>query len=148
MLLVALSLHSTFEGLALGLQQDASVALQIFGALAIHKSILAFSLGLRLVQSKLSTLGVACCCLFFSLTAAIGGLIGIAIVEVLKSSSALIINGTLQGIACGTFLYVTAFEILPQELNDGQYRLGKLIMLTLGFSTICLFLLLWPDDAS
>lgn len=42
MLLLSLSLHSVFEGLALGLQSSMSSTLQIFAALAVHKSVLAF----------------------------------------------------------------------------------------------------------
>lgn len=45
----------------------------------------------------------------------------------------------------GTFLYVTAFEILPHELNESKHRLFKLLALVLGFGTIVLFITLLPN---
>ena len=45
----------------------------------------------------------------------------------------------------GTFLYVTAFEILPHELNESGNRLWKLLTLVLGFATIALFITLLPE---
>uniref|UniRef100_A0A915L7C9 Zinc transporter ZIP1 n=1 Tax=Romanomermis culicivorax TaxID=13658 RepID=A0A915L7C9_ROMCU len=152
LLLAALCLHSTFEGLALGLQRESGVALQIFTALCIHKSIIGFSLGLQLVQSKLSNKIVAYCCLLFSLTTPLGGILGLIVTEGMSenanaSPNTDLINGCLQGLACGTFLYITSFEILPHELNDsrGRNRLTKLIMLVFGFAVICFFVLLWPQ---
>ncbi len=145
-LVFALSLHAVFEGLALGLQRDVSTTLQIFGALCIHKTVLAFSLGLRLVQSRLSSQAVALLCIVFSIMAPIGGFAGIAVVQLAQKKYADMVSGSLQAIACGTFLYVTAFEILPHELNEKGNRLWKLLMLVLGFSVICAFLLLYPAD--
>jgi len=144
MLVMALSTHATFEGLALGLQTDPAQVLQIFTALCIHKCVIAFSLGMRLVQSRLTTVSIVGCCLLFCVSALVGGFIGLAITEALKSSKAAMVNGSLQGLACGTFLYITAFEILPHELNESGNRLAKLIMLLMGFALICIFVYLNP----
>lgn len=93
LLVLALSLHSIFEGLALGLQtsdsdvwqvhssslifrilQDTrkSGYFQLFYALIIHESLVGFSLGIRLVQSKLDIWSVLICAVTFSLMSPLG----------------------------------------------------------------------------
>ncbi|CAL4110108.1 unnamed protein product, partial [Meganyctiphanes norvegica] len=54
LLLVALSLHSVFEGLAVGLQSSIDDVVALFLVVIFHKGIIAMSLGLNMVQSKLS----------------------------------------------------------------------------------------------
>lgn len=146
MLLAALSLHSIFEGLAVGLQPSSDDVLQIFSALVLHKCILAFSLGLNLVQSSLSLASIIRGNLLFSVTSPVGIAIGIGIIDLSDSPSSSLINGLLQGIACGTFMYVTFFEVLPHEFNNSESRLMKLLFLILGFTTVVGLLFLHPDD--
>jgi len=68
--------------------------------------------------------------LVFAITTPLGSVIGVIVT---KESSSLqgeddfkqtpmmqLIVGFLQALACGTFFYVTFFEILPKEINDGQ----------------------------
>ncbi|CAH1797115.1 unnamed protein product [Owenia fusiformis] len=145
MLIMALSIHSIFEGLAVGLQPTAQATLQIFIALILHKCVLAFSLGMNLMQSKLTTWGVIRSNLAFSLASPTGIAIGMLIIDVSDSLAASLVNGILQGIACGTFLYVTFFEVLPHEFNSQQDRLLKLLFLLIGYSSVAGILFLDPD---
>lgn len=117
LLVAALSLHSCFEGLAVGVQQDKLKALQLCGALAIHKCVIGFSLGLRLVQSRMSTGRIVLCDLTFCTMALLGGLLGILISESVSNRYTDVVNGSLQGIACGTFLYITFFEVKLVVIN-------------------------------
>ncbi len=82
--------------------------MQLFIALAIHKSVLSFSLGMRLVQSRLPGFGVVLCAATFGLTATIGGFVGIAVTDVLAAKPAMahFVEGAFQGLASGTFMYV------------------------------------------
>lgn len=48
--------------------------------------------------------------MFFCVTAPFGLGVGMGIME-LQTFTTTILSGTLQGIACGTFLYVTFFEV-------------------------------------
>merc|ERR1719370_1016159 len=136
LLLVALSLHSLFEGLALGLLESNSKIISIFSALMIHKLVMGFSLGLNLVQSKLSVCSIVGSIALFSLTSPIGAAIGIGLAELYQTPLAQLVCGSLQAIACGTFLYVTFFEVLPHEMNSGGNRLAKVLCIILGFSFI------------
>jgi len=144
LLLLALSLHSLFEGLALGLLKSNDTIISIFSALIIHKLVMGFSLGLNLVQSDLSVCSVVGSVTFFSITSPIGAAIGIVLAELYQTPLAQLVCGSLQAIACGTFLYVTFFEVLPHEMNSGGNRLLKVLSIILGFSFIAVMMLLLP----
>lgn len=149
LLLTALSLHSIFEGLAVGLQGTSRQVLQIFAALALHKSILAFSLGMNLGQSRLSLGAIIRSNLLFSVTSPVGIGIGITIDDLTTANSipALLTNGILQGLACGTFLFIVFFEVLPHEFNSQRAypsRLLKVLLLILGYSTVAGLLFINP----
>ena len=51
------------------------------------------------------------CNVFFCITAPLGVGIGVGISSLGDSPTTALISGSLQGIACGTFLYVTFFEV-------------------------------------
>lgn len=52
----ALSFHSVIEGLALTMEEDASGVWINFAAVAMHKFVIAFSLGVELITSKVMPL--------------------------------------------------------------------------------------------
>ncbi|XP_005090365.1 zinc transporter ZIP1 [Aplysia californica] len=145
LLLLALSLHSVFEGLTIGLQLSVGEVLGIFAALVLHKSILSFSLGMNLVQSKLSVKSAIKSVVVFSLSSPVGIAIGITITDLWDSVSSGLIHGLLQGIASGTFLYIIFFEILPKEFNCESDRLLKVLCLIVGFAAVTGILFLDED---
>lgn len=137
MLVFAISLHSLFEGLSVGLMTKTQVLLQILIALLIHKSIIAFSIGVQLVDADLPTKVVLICLSIFALMAPLGVGIGLALLNSLESVAKIFISGILQGIATGTFLYVTFFEVLPHELNIvDDKKLLKIFFVMLGYFVI------------
>jgi len=140
LLLIALSFHSLFEGLAIGLQSSTRQLISIFMAVIVHKSIMAFSLGLNLAQNREWTSSFLLSVFVFSLASPLGVALGIGLMEQEKSLGRDIGNGVLQGISCGTFLYITFFEVLPHELNSPLYRLPKVLCVIIGFSAICALL--------
>lgn len=150
LLLVALSLHSLFEGLALGLLEQKDDIINIFAALMMHKLVMGFSLGLNLVQSDMKLWTIISSACTFSITSPIGAAIGIAVAETYHTPTSQLFTGGLQGIACGTFLYVTFFEVLPNEMREGAEgnRILKLLSILLGFSFIAVMTLALPhhDD--
>ncbi|KAF4524452.1 hypothetical protein B566_EDAN011874 [Ephemera danica] len=146
LLVAALSLHSVFEGIAVGLQPDVNSVVQITAAVMLHKAIIAFSLGLNLVQSALGMRAILQSCLLFCATAPIGLGLGMLADEMGNSAKSLLVNGLLQGLACGTFMYVTFFEVLPRELSSGVARLPKVLAVLVGFSVVCGVLFLDPGN--
>uniref|UniRef100_A0A1A8PV74 Solute carrier family 39 (Zinc transporter), member 1 n=1 Tax=Nothobranchius pienaari TaxID=704102 RepID=A0A1A8PV74_9TELE len=133
MLFLSLSLHSVFEGLAIGLQSTDSKVLEICIAILVHKSIIVFSLSLKLVQSAVPPFWVAAYLVIFSMMSPIGIAIGISVMEAELAAGALI-QAILEGLAAGTFVYITFMEILPHELNSAGNQLLKVFFLLLGFT--------------
>ena len=136
MMVFAISLHSLFEGLSVGLIVKIQVLLQILIALLIHKSIIAFSIGVQLVDADLNTSVVLICLAIFAAMAPLGVGIGLLLLKSLDSVVKTFMSGILQGIATGTFLYVTFFEVLPHELNIVDNKLIKIMFVMLGYFVI------------
>ncbi|KAB1260273.1 Zinc transporter ZIP1 [Camelus dromedarius] len=134
-LVFSLALHSVFEGLAVGLQRDRARAMELCLALLLHKGILAVSLSLRLLQSHLRAQVVAGCGILFSCMTPLGIGLGAALAE---SAGPLhqLAQSVLEGMAAGTFLYITFLEILPQELATSEQRILKVILLLTGFALL------------
>lgn len=135
MLFLSLSLHSVFEGLAIGLQNTDSKVLEICIAILVHKSIIVFSLSVKLVQSAVGPLWVMAYIGVFAMMSPIGIAIGISVMEAQLTAGALI-QAVLEGLAAGTFVYITFLEILPHELNSPGKQLLKVLFILVGFSVM------------
>ncbi|CAL8243757.1 unnamed protein product [Lota lota] len=135
MLFLSLSFHSVFEGLAIGLQSTDSKVLEICIAILVHKSIIVFSLSVKLVQSAVRPAWVAAYIGVFAAMSPLGIAVGIGLMEAALMSGALI-QAVLEGLAAGTFIYITFMEILPHELNSPERQLLKVLFILLGFSVM------------
>ena len=98
MLLLALSFHSVFEGIAIGLQDNAGQFLSIVIAVMVHKTVIAFSLGLNIAQSDLNFKSFIISNIIFSLASPLGVGVGILMTDLPQSLMRDICNGILQGI--------------------------------------------------
>ncbi|XP_075995013.1 zinc transporter ZIP1-like [Genypterus blacodes] len=134
-LVFSLSLHSVFEGLAVGLQEGRQV-LEICLALMIHKSIISFSLAFKLAQGRLRRSVVAGCLLAFAAMSPLGIGLGMVLTESKASPQHRLARCTLEGLVAGTFIYITFMEILPHELQSSRNRIPKVAMLLLGFAMV------------
>ncbi|XP_012307064.2 zinc transporter ZIP1-like isoform X1 [Aotus nancymaae] len=134
-LVFSLALHSVFKGLAVGLQRDWAWAMELCLALLLHKGILAVSLSLRLLQSHLGAQVVAGCGILFSCMTPLGIGLGADLAEWAGPPHQLA-QSVLEGMAAGTFLYITFLEILPQELASSEQRILKVILLLAGFALL------------
>lgn len=149
MLLSALSLHSIFEGLAIGLQKTFSGTLNIFLALTLHKCIIAFSIGLNNVQSQFPLKIILGLDVLFSLMSPIGIALGLGIMNISDPHSVLIATAVLQGIACGTFLYVVFMELLPHEFmakRNHPDRMLKVLCSLIGIAIVVIIVQFTPED--
>ena len=135
-LILALSMHSIFEGLALGLITDVDRLVQIAAAVVIHKSIIGFSLSVNMVQHEMATKTVVKSVILFSLVSPIGTAIGMTVLRNSTEQSSSLASCILQGIANGTFLHVTFFEIFQRELAERGSRLLKVLSMIVGYSVV------------
>uniref|UniRef100_A0A8C6U362 Zinc transporter ZIP3 n=1 Tax=Neogobius melanostomus TaxID=47308 RepID=A0A8C6U362_9GOBI len=117
-LVLALSAHSVFEGLALGLQDRGDKLGGLFLGVAVHETLAAVALGVSVAKASLPMRDAA------KLGATVSTLAGS------------VVSAVLQGLAAGTFLFVTFFEILAPELEEKEDRLLKVLFLVLGYGTL------------
>lgn len=76
-LVLALSLHSLIEGMALGVQDGPDAAIKLFTALLVHKCVVLFSTGVQLARTHAHRLGVVVVAiLLLSLMSPLGAVIG------------------------------------------------------------------------
>ncbi|VDD76241.1 unnamed protein product [Mesocestoides corti] len=152
LLLIALSVHSVFEGLAVGLQRSISEVVTLFSALLLHKVIMAASIGVSLATARQQRGGIVKSqwigALVFSFASPLGVLIGWALIAQQSSPTLLMAIAVLQGLACGTFFFVVFCEMLPHELGEDtglvRDRLGKMISLVLGFALVAGYIAFEP----
>ncbi|XP_061872248.1 zinc transporter ZIP1 [Colius striatus] len=135
LLVLALALHAVLEGLALGLQEAEGAVLRVCLALLLHKCAVAFSLALKLLRGRLRPPAVAACLLLFAMMSPLGVGLG-TVVAAGAGPRQRLCRGVLEGLAAGTFLYITFLEILPQELGVPQHRVPKVILLLAGFALV------------
>lgn len=117
-LLCALSLHSFLEGLAIGVQDTSSKVLLLITAVACHKYVVGFCLGLEVSEGNANRTSALRALLVSMLIFSLGSVFGIALGMVLVDYKDLWSSSTipvLQAVAGGTLLYVTLSEVLPRE---------------------------------
>ncbi|XP_034533842.1 zinc transporter ZIP3-like [Notolabrus celidotus] len=134
-LVLALSAHSVFEGLALGLQDDAAKLGNLFLGVAVHETLAAVALGVSVAKASLGMKDAAKLGVTVSLMIPLGMAVGMGI-ESAQTLAGSVVSVVLQGLAAGTFLFVTFFEILSRELDDKQDRLLKVLFLILGYAAL------------
>lgn len=134
-LVLALSAHSVFEGLALGLQRDGAKLGGLFLGVAVHETLAAVALGVSVAKASLGMRDAAKLGVTVSLMIPLGMLVGMGI-ESAQTLAGAVVSVVLQGCAAGTFLFVTFFEILSRELDDKQDRLLKVLFLILGYAVL------------
>lgn len=134
-LVLALSAHSVFEGLALGLQEDGAKLGSLFLGVAIHETLAAMALGVSVAKAGLQLQDASKLAITVSVMIPIGIGLGMGI-ESAQNLAGSIISVVLQGLAAGTFLFITFFEILSQELEDKHDRLLKVLFLVLGYGVL------------
>lgn len=134
-LVLALSAHSVFEGLALGLQEDGAKLGGLFLGVAVHETLAAVALGVSVAKASLGMKDAVKLGVTVSLMIPLGMVVGMGI-ESAQTLAGAVVSVVLQGLAAGTFLFVTFFEILSRELEDKQDRLLKVLFLILGYAAL------------
>lgn len=136
---MALSFHSTIEGLALALEDEGSGVWLNTGATALHKFVISFSVGMELISNKVSLMMYFISIIVFSLAPALGSFVGIVLMHAWGEQSDVTERidlplQILQGIATGTIVYVVFFEIVPKAKTVGGTGKQHIIAMILGFA--------------
>lgn len=148
-LMFATSVHSVFEGLALGLIKDTARAMHIFVGIILHECIVAVALGLNAAKINPSLRANLKFAVAFSATVPIGIVLGVA-VGYTPGALGRLISAIFQGLAAGTFLHVAFCELIPAELTEapnasGSFwgkRIVKIFLIFVGYVLMALLTLL------
>lgn len=147
--LTALATHSIFEGLAMGLQETEMLVWTVFLAITTHKSIIAFSTGVQLVRTYHPSVApvVIGICVFSAMTpcgATLGAVIsGFGVGTDSHALGTVIV--VLQGLAAGSFMFITFIEILVKNLRSKGNPIIKTVTVVVGFLCVFGLLALYED---
>ncbi|CCD71891.1 Zinc transporter ZIP3 [Caenorhabditis elegans] len=135
---LALGIHSIIEGLAFGVQSGNDTIIALFLSLMVHKLIVAFSVGLQLFRTHAHQIKWVIISIFtLASMTPLGALIGLAVTSAADNALWKDLTITiLQGLAVGTFIYVTFFEVLLHERDNEHPNLLKLLVMFIGFALI------------
>ena len=145
LLLVALSCHTLFEGITLGLQDSMPNLINLFLGVLLHECLIAFAVGVSLAQQKLNPNLLAALVITFSVMIPLGMIIGLVIggFHGLAADFASVI---IQALAAGTFVYVIFLESVPAELYNADDKAIRFILLLIGFFMILCLRLSLGDE--
>jgi zinc transporter ZupT len=127
LLLVALSTHGLFEGTALGVQESFKESLFLALAIIAHKWAESFTLGVSFFKSNTEKDTYVRMIILFSFFTPMGILIGI-----LLYGTSPIIQGCFLAFSSGTFLYISASEVIVEEFAVTKYRYQKYFLYLCG----------------
>jgi zinc transporter 1/2/3 len=135
LVVLALSLHAFFEGLAIGLQQSVANIWYLFVAVSIHSATILFYISLELILAKTQMTRIIIHVSVLSLTSPVGVLLGLLIIQhanmnTQAKSTAVVL---LEGLSAGTILYITFFEVLNREKERRAYTFRRAVCILGGF---------------
>jgi len=137
LLILALSIHACFEGIALGLQESRRELFYMLLAISMHKWVEALSIGINLSKALIDKLIVLQLLIAFSLMTPVGIILGIFLTGISP-----FIQATFLSISAGTFIYIAASEIVIEEFSISQYKVQKFFAYLFGAILIGLLTLL------
>ncbi|XP_022105500.1 zinc transporter ZIP3-like [Acanthaster planci] len=136
-LLFALSTHSVFEGMALGLQENVKRILYLLIAMLAHESLAAFALGASLIKNSVNTYAFVIYGVVFAGMIPSGIALGLWI-RASRGFGAIICSAIMQAVAAGIFIFVTFFEILNHEFEVHRNRPQKIAFAVIGYVILAL----------
>lgn len=102
-------------------------------------------MGVNLGQARVKSWLIILIASIFCFASPIGAFVGAGMSEAADLQHGMTV-GVLQSLACGTFVYVTFFEILPHEFHKRDcIRSLCMASLLIGFGAIALYTFLGGD---
>lgn len=139
--MIALSMHSLFEGIAFGLMTNFGSALNLMISILIHKFAEAMSISIALQKSFDEFRQLLKFIILFALATPLGAGLGFVLNQAPE-----IINIIFTSLSVGTFIYVSCSELTVEEFSLPGRRWLKLFSFLVGGVLIGLLLLLHDHD--
>ncbi|KAI9554380.1 hypothetical protein GHT06_019652 [Daphnia sinensis] len=132
LIIIGLSLHEILEGVAIGLEETEGDVWGLFAAVATHKFVITFCVGLDMASNGVKPSLQICYMIVLSLVSSIGIGVGMALSN--GTSVGLVLTSLiLQGLAGGTLIYVAFFEVLERERTKPSNKLMQWATVLLGY---------------
>ncbi|UJR33274.1 hypothetical protein I4U23_020729 [Adineta vaga] len=137
-LVFALGVHYLFSGILIGGQAKDTMSLWVLvGAICFHMSLIAFSVTLRLLIDHQDYLQVFLSMCIWSFMGPLGVLLSLLISS--DSAELQYINGILQCLSAGTFVYITFIDMLHGDLVKSKFNpFVNIILIFSGFLIVVL----------
>lgn len=131
-LLGALGVHSILEMMALGLADTFRDGALLTASIALHQPAESIALLVAFLKSGLSQQEILTYLSVFSCMGPIGVALGMAVNEY----AAPVVDAAMLAVVAGTFVYVGATEVIPEEWEDSQHKWKKFAALMTGIVSI------------
>ena len=131
-LLGALAVHSILEMMALGLADTFSDSALLTLSISLHQPAESIALLVAFLKSGLSHAQIIT---FLSVFSCMGP-IGVGLGMLVNEYAAPIVDSIMLAIVAGTFVYVGATEVIPEEWEDSQHKWKKFAALMAGIVSI------------
>jgi len=145
LVVMALSVHSVFEGMAVGLQLRSVDVWKLFLAILVHAVPIHFCIGMEMVSAGIRRLHTLAYISVLAVSTPLGIVIGIAATSNVGTggdgATQDLVIAVLSGLAAGTLLYVTFFEVLDRDKlgKSGMTGLLGWFLLVTGFGLMAAF---------
>eukprot|EP00475_Leptophrys_vorax_P000723 TRINITY_DN10401_c0_g1_i1.p1 TRINITY_DN10401_c0_g1~~TRINITY_DN10401_c0_g1_i1.p1 ORF type:complete len:392 (+),score=96.23 TRINITY_DN10401_c0_g1_i1:128-1303(+) len=140
--LVALSVHSIFDGLAVGAENSSQGFFGLMIAVVIHKLLDGFALGVPIYYARFSKLQTFLALSFCAAMTPMGIGIGWIATAFVNGASGVLTRGIFLSMSLGSFIYIGLIELLPAGLESSKYMIWKIALAVLGWGVMAL-LALW-----
>nr|ABF55689.1 putative zinc transporter [Triticum aestivum] len=123
--------HSVIIGVSLGASVRPSTIKPLVGALSFHQFFEGIGLGGCIVQANFKVRATIIMATFFSLTAPVGIVLGIAISSSynVHSSTAFIIEGVFNSASAGILIYMSLVDLLATDFNNPKLQTNTKLQL-------------------
>ncbi|HDJ86205.1 MAG TPA: hypothetical protein ENG77_03750, partial [Chromatiales bacterium] len=124
-LVLTLSIHSVVAGIALGAQQNLTNISFIFLAILAHKATAGFALGVSLARNEVPIRRSYALVGLFGAMTPLGIVLGMVVSSLLASRGGGLFDAAFLALAAGTFIYISALDILQDEFLRPGSRWAK-----------------------
>jgi len=131
LLMVALSVHSAFEGIIIGTASSVSTVWLLVAIVVAHKWAAAFAITNNLTPQQLQGWVAWVLLSLFSLASPVGAGFGWLIESAADeggSPMAKLIESVLNSLAVGTLLYIGMVEVVPEEFSGAKHAVAKFVV--------------------
>lgn len=126
-LLVVLSVHSVIAGIALGIEAEVAASLLVMIAILSHKGSAAFALIVAVQAAGADRERLKRVLTIFVVMTPLGIMLGTLASGFFEGHAALVVEGSFNALAAGTFVYVAILDVIDAEMFRTDDRIARFV---------------------